>query len=168
VTFSSDTVDDRRTVRGDPAWLTALRRYLLFIAVGNILWECVQLPCFTLWSRVGWNWFIFVPVLGTVGDILIAATSLVLALVLIGDDNWPLRRASYWRVAALATLQGIAYTAYSEWRHAVVLHHWTYSALMPVVPKLGVGLFPLLQWMLIPPLAFFYTIHQSQAVPAGR
>jgi hypothetical protein len=141
--MTSSGRDGRHTVRRNPLWLTTLSPYLLVIAAGNILWEFVQLPGFTLWSRVGWNWFIFVPVLGTAGDILIAATSLVLALVLIGDDNWPLRRASYWSVAALATLQGIAYTAYSEWRHAVVLHHWTYSALMPVVPELGVGLFPL-------------------------
>jgi hypothetical protein len=132
----------------------------LVIVVGNILWECVQLPCFTVWSREGWKWIIFLPLLGTAGDILIAATSLVLALILAGDDDWPRRRSSYWRVAALATLQGIVYTTYSEWRHAVVLHHWTYSTLMPIVPKLEVGLFPLLQWMLIPPLAFFYTIHR--------
>ena len=150
--------------RMDRLWLTTLRRYLLFIAVGNILWEFVQLPGFTLWSQVGWNWFIFVPVLGTAGDILIAATSLVLALILIGDDDWPLQPALYWRVAALATLQGIVYTAYSEWRHAVVLHHWTYSALMPIVPELKVGLFPLLQWMLIPPLAFFCTLHRCQPI----
>jgi hypothetical protein len=50
--------------RTDRLWLTTLRRYLLFVAVGNILWEFVQLPGFTLWSQVGWNWFIFVPLLG--------------------------------------------------------------------------------------------------------
>jgi hypothetical protein len=61
-----------------------------------------------------------VTLLGIAGDILIAATCLVLALALIPDDNWPLLRASYWRVAALAMLEGIAYTTYSEWRHAVV------------------------------------------------
>ena len=120
MTFSSDPVYGRLTVGGDALWLTTLRRYLLFIIVGNILWEFVQLPCFTLWSRVGWSWFIFAPVLGTAGDILIAATSLVLALILIGEGDWPLRRVSYWRVATLATLQGIAYTAYSEWRHRQV------------------------------------------------
>jgi hypothetical protein len=147
----------------DALWLTTLRRHLLFTIVGNLLWEFIQLPCFTIWRRIGWNWFIFLPVLGTAGDILIAATSLVVALILIGDSDWPRRRASYWRVAALATLLGIVHTAYSEWRHAVVLHHWTYSTLMPVVPKLGVGLFPLLQWMLIAPLAFLYAIRKVPA-----
>jgi hypothetical protein len=101
VTFLSDPIHGRHTVREDAPWLTTLRRYLLVIVGGNILWECVQLPCFTLWSRVRWNRFIFVPVLGTAGDILITATSLVLALILVGDSDWPLRRASYWRVTAL-------------------------------------------------------------------
>ena len=88
-----------------------------------------------------------------------------LTLVLISDDDWPLRARHAGSVAALATLQGIAYIAYSEWRHPMVLHHWTYSALMPVVPELGVGLIALLQWLLIPPLALFYTIHK---VPADQ
>jgi hypothetical protein len=132
-----------------------MRRYLLFIAIGNILWEFAQLPAFADWSEASWSWLVFIIVLGTAGDILIAATCLILALVAIGDKTWPLSRSSYWRVGALATLAGIAYTTYSEWRHAVVLHHWKYSASMPVVPVLGVGLFPLLQWMLVPPAAFF-------------
>jgi hypothetical protein len=147
-----------RLIRTEPPWLEILRRYLLFIAIGNILWEFVQLPGFADWSEAGWSWVVFIAVLGTAGDILIAATCLVLVLVAIGDESWPLRRSSYWRVAALATLAGIAYTTYSEWRHAVVLRHWTYSALMPVVPGLGVGLLPLLQWLLIPPVAFFCAI----------
>jgi hypothetical protein len=138
--------------------LQVLRRDLLFIAIGNILWEFTQLPGFTDWSEAGWSWIVFIAVLGTAGDILIAATCLVLVLVAIGDKSWPLGRFSYWRVAALATLAGIAYTTYSEWRHAVVLHHWTYSAVMHVVPGLGVGLLPLLQWMLIPPFACFCAI----------
>src|ERR1019366_7189109 len=126
-----------RLTRTEPPWLEVVRRYLLFIAIGNILWEFVQLPGFADWSEAGWSWVVFIAVLGTAGDVLIAATCLVLVLVAIGDQTWPLRRSSYWRVAALATLAGIAYTTYSEWRHAVVLHHWTYSALMPMVPMLG-------------------------------
>jgi hypothetical protein len=34
---------------------------------------------------------------------------------------------------------------------------------MPVVPGLGVGLFPLLQWTVIPPLAFLCTIYKLPA-----
>jgi hypothetical protein len=137
-----------------PQWLRVLRRYLMFIALGNMLWEVTQLPAFADWSEASWKWLAFIAVMGTLGDILIAATSLVLVLVIVDDESWPGQRLSYWRVATLATLSGVVYTTYSEWRHAVVLHHWRYSNRMPLVPILGVGLFPLLQWILIPPIAF--------------
>ncbi|MBV8356508.1 MAG: hypothetical protein JO189_01020 [Deltaproteobacteria bacterium] len=149
-----------------PLWLRVLRRYLMFIALGNMLWELMQLPAFADWSETSWKWLAFIAVIGTFGDILIAATSLVLVLVIVGDESWPMQRSSYWRVAALATLGGVVYTTYSEWRHAVVLHHWRYSARMPLVPIFRVGLFPLLQWVLVPPMAFLcVTLMLSRITP---
>ncbi len=136
-------------------WLSALRRYLVVVAAGNLVWEILQLPAFADWRQGGWGWLAFIVMIGAAGDVLIAATSLVLGLVVFGDEEWPERRASYWRVAVTAGALGVSYTVYSEWRHAVVLRHWTYSALMPVVPGLGVGVFPLLQWILIPAVAFY-------------
>ena len=32
------------------------------------------------------------------------------------------------------------------------LSSWTYSSLMPIIPGLGVGLVPVLQWIVLPPL----------------
>ena len=32
------------------------------------------------------------------------------------------------------------------------LSNWNYSTAMPNIPNLGVGLFPVLQWLLLPPL----------------
>jgi hypothetical protein len=134
--------------------LSALRRYLLLVLTGNFVWEILQLPGFADWQEGSWSWLAFIV---TAGDILIATTSLVLGLIVFGDEQWPAARGSYWRVATAASAFGFVYTTYSEWRHAVVLRHWTYSALMPVVPGLGVGLLPLLQWILIPAAAFYCT-----------
>src|SRR6266446_4244315 len=39
---------------------------------------------------------------------------------------------------------------------AVVVRHWAYSPLMPVLPGLGVGVLPSLQWMLVSTAAFYY------------
>ena len=158
VPFNVNTGDELILRAPKWLWLRVLRRYLLFIALGNMLWELMQMPGFADWNEASWKWIAFIVVMGTLGVILIAATSLVLVLVIIGDESWPAQRSSYWRVAALATLAGVAYTTYSEWRHAVVLHHWRYSARMPLVPIFGVGLFPLLQWILIPPIAFLCAI----------
>jgi hypothetical protein len=137
-------------------WLATLRRYLIFVLAVNFIWEILQLPAFADWREGDWRWIIFIVAIGTAGDVLIAATSLILGLVVFGDEQWPEQNASYWRVATAASVFGLSYTTYSEWRHAVVLRHWTYSALMPVVPWLGVGVFPLLQWILISPAAFYY------------
>jgi hypothetical protein len=48
---------------------------------------------------------------------------------------------------------GLVYTGYSEWLNATVRQSWTYSDLMPVIPWLGLGLSPMLQWLVIPSLA---------------
>jgi hypothetical protein len=150
-TLSADAINGRAS----PPWLATLRRYLLLVVAGNFVWEILQLPGFADWGAGSWRWLAFIVVIGTAGDFLIAVASLVLALIVFGDERWPVARASYWRVATAASGFGLVYTAYSEWRHAVVLRHWTYSALMPVVPGLGVGVFPLLQWILVPAAAFY-------------
>ena len=42
---------------------------------------------------------------------------------------------------------------FSEWLNVVVRQTWAYSDLMPIVPVIGTGLSPLLQWMAVPLLA---------------
>lgn len=37
---------------------------------------------------------------------------------------------------------------------------WSYSPLMPVVPGLGVGLSPLVQWLVLPPLVVWLVRRQ--------
>ena len=49
---------------------------------------------------------------------------------------------------------GIAYTIFSEWLNVPVWHTWSYSPAMPVLPWLGTGLAPTLQWLVGPASAF--------------
>jgi hypothetical protein len=134
-----------------------LRAYLAVIAVGNLAWEALQLPLYTIWrtGTVGEN--AFAAVHCTLGDLLIALSVLAASLVVLGDRRWPVRR--FRRVAALAVGLGVAYTAFSEWLNVVVRASWAYSELMPVVPLPGgfsVGASPLLQWMVVPTLAHWW------------
>jgi hypothetical protein len=48
----------------------------------------------------------------TLGDVLIALSSLMLALVIAGDHAWP--RDRFWSVAMLGLIFGVAYIAFSE------------------------------------------------------
>ena len=41
---------------------------------------------------------------------------------------------------------------------------WTYSAAMPIVPGIGVGLSPLLQWGVLPPLVVWFVKRQIRRV----
>jgi hypothetical protein len=49
---------------------------------------------------------------------------------------------------------GLAYTIFSEWLNVSVVKSWTYSDLMPLIPPLGTGLTPILQWIIVPLLTW--------------
>ena len=52
-----------------------------------------------------------------------------------------------------AIVPGVAYTIFSEWLNVEIRRSWSYTAAMPVLPFLGTGLAPLLQWLIVPSLA---------------
>jgi len=145
------------SVAAAPApWLTALRWYLVAIAAGNLVWELAQLPLYTIWKTGSAGDIVFAAVHCTGGDVLIATASLVLALLLWGA-GWPVTRHAYRRVAALTVVFGLAYAIFSEWLNVVVRKSWAYSELMPIVPIVDAGLSPLLQWIVLPLAAFWWT-----------
>lgn len=129
-------------------WLAALRRYFVFVAVANLLWEIAHLPLYTIWSEGTWREMAFAVVHCTGGDVLISVASLALALLLAGHPRWPARRFS--RVAVLTVGFGFGYTLFSEWLNIVVRESWEYSELMPLVPVVNAGLSPVAQWLVIP------------------
>jgi hypothetical protein len=143
-------------VTGTPhsAWLPALRLYLGVLAGGHLVWEILQLPLYTIWTEQGLARQAFAVAHCTLGDLLIALSSLVLALVLAGSPAWP--RGRFGMVAGLTIIFGVAYTIFSEWLNTAVRASWAYSPLMPVVSLFGVtiGLSPVLQWLLVPAAAF--------------
>jgi hypothetical protein len=134
-------------------WLRGLRAYLATVAVGNLLWEGLQLPLYTIWSTGTVREQAFAVVHCTGGDILIALSALTLALIIVGDDAWP--RDRFRRVAGLTVLFGLAYAVFSEWLNVVVRASWAYSDWVPIVPIAGlsIALSPLLQWIVVPAAA---------------
>ena len=132
-------------------WLSAIRRYLVAVAAGNLLWEFAQMPLYTLGQTGTFSAIILAGLHCTAGDILISLAALLAALVLCGSAGWPGRR--FWSVAITAVVTGASYTVFSEYLNTVVRGSWTYSSIMPTLPWLGTGLAPLAQWLLIPPIA---------------
>lgn len=136
------------------AWLRALGVYLGSMAAGNLVWESLQLPLYTIWRTATADEQAFAVIHCTLGDILIALGTVAFALLVAGDAGWPARR--FWPVAIITIICGVGYTIFSEWLNIVVRAAWAYSDLMPVVSLLGlhIGLSPLLQWIVAPATAF--------------
>jgi hypothetical protein len=133
-------------------WLTALRRYLAIVTIGNLTWEFLHMPLYTLWETGTAGEIVFAAVHCTGGDILIALASLMAALLLVGNSDWPRHR--FMPSAVLTIAFGFGYTIFSEWLNIEVRGTWAYSDLMPVLPWLKTGLSPVAQWLVIPILAF--------------
>ena len=155
------TTLDNRIHPATTDWLSMLRRYLLFIALTNLIWETLHLPLYTLWEQGSVQEQAFAVLHCTGGDLLIATTTLILTLLLTGNSAWPVSR--FYRVAVMTTCSGVLYTIFSEWLNIVLRKSWAYSELMPVVPLIDTGLSPLLQWLLLPPLGLWWSRHNIGA-----
>lgn len=112
------------------------------------------MPLYTIWQSASVGELIYAVVHCTVGDVLIAWGALVLARLVADHDLRPAR--VYLRVSALATALGLLYTIWSEWLNVHVLKSWAYELAMPVLPLIGTGVSPMLQWLLLPPLGLWW------------
>lgn len=145
------------------AWLTAVRRYVVVIGLGNLAWEFAQLPLYTIWHEGSLGEIVFAVLHCTGGDLLIATSALLGALMIAGDGRWPYARFRV--VAAITVLGGLAYTVFSEWLNTEIRGSWAYTEWMPTLPLIGSGLAPLAQWLLVPPLALWWAKRSLSATP---
>ncbi|KAF0116120.1 MAG: hypothetical protein FD150_605 [Rhodobacteraceae bacterium] len=134
-------------------WRTVLR-FLLAVAVGNLVWEVAQVPLYTLWLTESGTEIAYAVLHCSAGDVLIAAISLALAVLVFGRGGWPNQR--YGSVAIATVLVALGYTVFSEWLNVELRGSWAYRDLMPRVPWIGTGLTPILQWMVVPAAAFWW------------
>ena len=139
--------------RDREAWRFLALGFLPWFAGLNFAWEIAHLPLYTIWTEASAAAIAFAVVHCTLGDALIGCAALLISLIAAGEagfDQWR------WRRIALGTaLIGAGYTVFSEWRNLTVLQSWAYSDRMPVLQFAGlrIGLSPLLQWLVVPPLA---------------
>jgi len=130
-------------------WLPILWRYLALMAGANVAWELAHLPLYTIWQSPGPRAAVLAALHCAVGDVVLAALALTTALPLVR----PLRPRHRLVAASLvATALGVGATIVLERLQTQVWRGWTYADAMPIVPWLEVGLSPLLQWTLLPPV----------------
>ena len=139
------------------SWSFILRRYLPRLAICSLAWEVVQLPLYALWAEQRIGYIAYAVAHCTAGDVLIGIAALLLALFLSGAGalaSWPGTRIVIWMIVV-----AVAYTVLSE-RINLARGDWAYSAWMPVLPGIGVGLAPLLQWVVVPLAAWRWANRQ--------
>ncbi len=91
----------------------------------------------------------------TLGDVGIGLLAYSCGAAAQRDGLWMLSaRASG---ASAYLLVGIAVTAVMEYAATGPLQRWSYAPEMPIVPVLGIGLSPLLQWLVVPSLVAWLT-----------
>lgn len=130
-----------------PAW-----RFLAALAVSsfamNWLWEMVQMPAYA--EMAGRSWWETVPrcTAASFGDVGLTLGVYAIGALAAGRLAWGV--AGTWNVYAASALLGAVIGAAIEWRF-LSLGRWSYTDRMPVVPVLGVGLWPFLQLTLLVP-----------------
>jgi len=140
----------------DRASLTFIAfRYVPPLSALNLFWEIAQLPLYTLWEEGAPSFIAYAVIHCTLGDVVIGTLALLIALIATragAVETWRWRQ-----VALFLVIPAVGYTALSEWINTVAQGSWAYSALMPVVHLAGfeIGLSPLLQWLVIPPVALW-------------
>ena len=134
-------------------WLLAVLGYLPWLAGFSLAWEAAHVSLYTIWNEADTAYIAFAVAHCTLGDVVIGAAALLVALILgreRGVTRW------HWsRIAVLAALLAVGYTMLSEWMNINILRSWTYSDAMPTLELGGfrIGLTPLAQWFVLPPLA---------------
>lgn len=134
--------------------LSALLGTLFSMAVIlNYPWELAHL-LFYRWWDITWTAVTFTCFKAALGDGLLILGLYGLGCALFKHREWVLNPgfAGY----SFLAFSGMAVAVAIEW-HAVVWSRWAYSSLMPLVPVVGVGLYTVLQLMVLPPLVAYVT-----------
>lgn len=145
----SDLSKQNRTAARRMAWKSSMSLILQWasLALGlHLVWEIGQLPYYALWAEAD-AWRIARYVMHcTLGDVMIATLAYLAVALAWRRMDW--LRYRPWSGGAMLLALGLGYTVFSEWYNVYRLGSWTYTEAMPRI--LGIGLTPLLQWLVVP------------------
>ncbi|MCH8055194.1 MAG: hypothetical protein IH857_03450 [Deltaproteobacteria bacterium] len=125
--------------------------YVLFFSfLLNLLWESIQAPLFVFEQQSSAFLLTGCLLFCSGVDAFMTLTSYCALSVVARSRYWFLaRRLSHW-VSFVGI--GLVLALASEYTAIHYRNLWEYSSLMPVVPGLNIGLTPLLQWLILPPI----------------
>jgi len=118
--------------------------------LGNYLWELAQAPLYMGMERfraVWWHCFV-----ASLGDGLFVLGIFARAWLLLRQQRGFVH-PGIWGYGVMLTT-GLVIGITVEWVAVHLLERWMYTAWMPRIPGLAVGLVPVLQMLMLPPLIF--------------
>ncbi|MES1945171.1 hypothetical protein PC39_13677 [Salinisphaera sp. PC39] len=117
----------------------------------HFVWEMWVVPFYAAIGQAGHWDVIWLCTQATFGDVIIMLFAFWGAALVAGTRAWVLAP----RLLPFSVYLGIglAVTVVFEHLATAMLDRWAYAETAPVLPGLGTGLAPLLQWLLLPPLA---------------
>lgn len=114
----------------------------------HFVWEFLQVPTYAGMAELNHWDGVKVCTSATVGDVGFALTAFWVTSLAARSRRW-VAEPRTWQLA-LFVLVGVMLTVGFEHYYTQVSLRWTYSDLMPLVPPLGTGLSPLIQWIVVP------------------
>lgn len=136
----------------------------IFAFLINYPWENLQAPLFAgMKAAAHWN-AVKACTQASLGD----ATIMLLAYLGVAGakrDRWWFRSPSSGPLIGFVGI-GVIITFLTEYLATTSVNPnwgWRYANSMPVLPLIGLGLTPLLQWLLLPPIAIWFVRRQLAA-----
>ncbi len=118
----------------------------------NWLWEMLQMPAYAQMTGRPWRETVVTCTVATFGDVAITLAIYGVGALAAKRLSWGME--TKWNVYVTAAVLGSVAAASIEWR-ALGAGRWSYTAQMPIVPLLGVGLWPFLQLTFLVPFSFW-------------
>ena len=140
-------------ITGSPELNVAVFSFLL-----NFVWEMWQIPFYTVMPD-GTHWAgVLACTKASLGDVAISLVAFWFVSALAQSRRW-INHSSVSQVFGFVAV-GVISTIIFEALATGPLNRWSYAPSMPTLPVLGTGLFPLLQWILLPPLTIWFVRRQ--------
>ncbi|MCX8226198.1 MAG: hypothetical protein OTI35_09000 [Sulfitobacter sp.] len=127
---------------------------LVLSFLGHFTWEILQAPLFASLGKTDHFVGIAICLQATFGDLAIALAAFWGAAFVGKGRDWFARTGSVAPAAFFAI--GLLATVGLEYLHAELTGRWAYDGVMPLLPFIGTGLSPILQWVFVPMLVLWY------------
>jgi len=120
----------------------------------HFVWEMWQVPFYFEMANLGHWEAVLICTKATIGDGLVALSAYVFAAIISeGGLFWLVNKKVEPLLAFL--VGGLFLTGVLELLSTKLLDRWQYSEFMPLIPYLDVGILPLLQWLILPPITLW-------------